>query len=333
MLYVTTRNKYDTYTVYRANQADRGPDGGLYQPFRLPKLGNEEILNLSNQTFCQRMAMVINLFFGTKLTAWDVELCAGKNPVKLVPMSHRIVLAETWHNHDFDFAQLTNRLSACICGQEANASKSTSWMEIAIRIAILFATYGELLSVKATEMHTTIDVTVPTGDFAAPMAVWYAREMGLPIGNIVCSHEDSAVWDLIHHGQVRTEDRMPKNLERLICASLGVEENLRYCDVCATGRVYTVTPDALKILRQGIYATVISQERVCALIPSVYRMAGYIMGPETATAYGGLQDYRAKTGENGLMLLISDKSAIVDIKKVASYMDMAEQEIQEKVGV
>lgn len=332
MLYVTTRNKYDTYTVYRANQSDRGPDGGLYLPFRLPSLDREELLMLKEMPFCQRVAKILNLFFCAQLTAWDVELCGGKNPVSFVPMSHRILVVETWHNHDLDFAQFEKRLSARICGYEDAARKPTSWVGIAIRIAMLFAIYGELMINDVTRPDTVLDIALASGNFAAPMAVWYAREMGLPVGNIICSDDDSAVWNLLHQGQVRTDGGMPENLERLICATLGIDENLRYCEVCENGRMYTTQPGTLEGLRAGMYATVISADRQNGLIPSVYRMSSYIMGPQTALAFGGLQDYRAKTGENRLALLMSDRSPICDSITVASSMEISEQELRDKLG-
>ncbi len=327
MLYVTTRNKFDTYTVYRANQSDRGPDGGLYLPFRLPKLDKEEILNLSKQPFCQRLANILNLFFSAQLTAWDVELCGGKNPVKLVSMSHRILVAEAWHNHDLDYARLEGRLAARICGYEDTDRKPTSWVGIAIRIAMLFAICGELPA-----SDTALDIAVASEDFAAPMAAWYAREMGLPVGNIICSHDDASAWNLLHQGEARTDGGMPENLERLVSGTLGVEENLRYCEACDNKRLYTTRPGTLEALRKGMYATVISKDRLTGLIPSTYRMAGYIMGPQTALAYGGLQDYRAKTGENRLALLISDRSPVSDSKMVAACMEMTEQQLREQLG-
>ena len=332
MLYVTTRNKYDTYTVYRSNQSDRGPGGGLYLPFRLPSMDWEELLMLKEMPFCQRVAKILNLFFGAQLTAWDVELCGGKSPVSFVPMSHRILVVETWHNHDLDFAQFEKRLSARICGYEDAARKPTSWVGIAIRIAMLFAIYGELMINDVTRPDTVLDIALASGDFAAPMAVWYAREMGLPVGNIICSDGDSAVWNLLHQGQVRTDGGMPENVERLISATLGLEETLRYCEVCKDARLYTTRPGTLEGLRAGMYATVISADRQNGLIPSVYRMSGYIMGPQTAIAFGGLQDYRAKTGENRLALLMSDRSPICDSKTVASSMEISEQELREKLG-
>lgn len=326
MLYVTTRNKFDTYTVYRANQSDRGPDGGLYLPFRMPILSHEELIALKEQSFCQRMAQILNLFFNAQLTAWDVELCGGKSPVRLVPMSHRILVAETWHNLDLDFAQMECRLATRICGYEDTCRKPTSWVGIAIRIAVLFAVFGEL-------PDAVVDIAVASKDFAAPMAAWYAREMGLPVGNIICSHDDASVWNLLHQGEVRTDSGMPENLERLISGTLGLEENLRYCEACENKRLFATRPGDLEELRKGMYAAVISKDRLTGLIPSTYRMGGYIMGPQTALAYGGLQDYRATTGENRLALLMSDRSPVSDSKMVAECMEMTEQQLREQLGV
>ncbi len=332
MLYVTTRNKFDTYTVHRANQSDRGPDEGLYLPFRLPTLEREQLLSLRKDSFCQRMASILNLLCGCQLTAWDVELCSGKNPAQLVPMSHRILIAEVWHNHDLDFAQLESRLAGRICGYEDVSKKPTSWIGIAVRMAMLFAVYGEILSAEALPADGLFDVTVVAGDFATPMAVWYAREMGLPVGNIVCNHDDSCVWDLLHQGQIRTDNGVPENLERLISATLGVEENLRFCECVEKGRPYTTIPGTLELLRQGMYAAVTSQERLAALIPSVYRTAGYVMGEETAMAYGGLQDYRAKMGENRLALLWSGRSPIKDVTELSRIMNMTETQLRSIIG-
>lgn len=332
MLYVTTRSKFDTYTVHKANQSDRGPDGGLYLPFRMPSLCKEDLLALAEQTFSQRVANILNLFFNAQLTAWDVELCTGKNPAALVSMSHRILVAEMWHNTDMDYARLESRLAARICGYEDADRKATSWVGIAIRIALLIAIYGELLQSQVTRPDTVVDIAVAAEDFAAPMAAWYARQIGLPVGNIICSHGNASVWNLLHQGEVRGDEGIPENMERLIAATLGIDDNLRFCECVQNGRIFSTRPGTLETLRQGMYATVCSQDRVYALIPSVYRMANYIMGPQSAQAYSGLQDYRATTGENRLALLMSDRSPEMDSKIVASSLEITEQMLHEKLG-
>ncbi len=328
MLYVTTRNKFDTYTAFKANQSDRGPDGGLYLPFRMPELTKEQTEAFARQPFCQRVADMVNLFFGTQLTAWDVELYAGKNPVKLVPMSHRILVAETWRNYDQDYARFANRLAARICGDSDNIRKATSWVGIAIRIAMLFSIFAEL-----PLTGTTLDIALATEDFSAPMAAWYAREMGLPIGKIICGHDHPCVWNLLHQGEVRADKNIPENMERLIAATLGVEENLRFCEIQEKGRMYATRLGMLEQLSKGMYATVSSLDRINGLILSVYRMAGYVMGPQTALAYSGLQDYRARTGETRTALLLADRSPAEDITTVSESMEMSEYRLREILGV
>ena len=331
MLYVTTRDKFDTYTEHFAGQGDRGPDGGLYLPFRFVKLDRDELHALKEQSFGQRIAAIMNTFFSCQITGWDVELCAGKNPVKLVSMPNRVTLVECWHNHDLDFARLEKSLSDRVCSDPGDRAP-TSWMRIAVRIAVLFAVYAELLAVEVLAEGSLFDVSVGAGDFTAPMAAWYAREMGLPVGNIVCSHENSSVWDLIHHGELRTDDQLPENLERLVSATLGVEENLRFCEVCGQGRLYATRPGDLEILRKGMYASVVSAERMSALILSVYRTTGCVLDAQTAAAYGGLQDYRAKTGEARVALLLSERSPVHSSAAIAEAMQIPEQELLRQLG-
>jgi len=331
MLYVTTRNKHDTYTVHHVMQKDRGEDGGLFQPFHLTAFTREELLELSQQTFGQRVAQILNLFFSARLTGWDVDFCAGKSPVKLAPMSHRILVAECWHNPDNTFARMEKSLCERICGQAVE--KPSAWMAIAVRIAVLFGIYGDLLAANAVQLDKPLDVAVPVGDFTAPMAAWYAREMGLPIGNVICCcEEDSGLWDLLHHGEVRGDCSLPRNLERLINLTLGDEEVIRFCEACQTGRTFATRPGTLELLRKGMYAYVVSRQRQNSLIPSVFRTGGMILAPESAQSYGGLLDYRAKTGESRPALLLAERSPVLDKTAVAAAMDISERELLRQLG-
>ena len=81
MLYVTTRGKYDAFTAARTMNLDRGPDGGLFIPFRLPQLTRDEIIALGSKTFGQNVADILNLFFSTRLSGWDVDMTIGRSPV------------------------------------------------------------------------------------------------------------------------------------------------------------------------------------------------------------------------------------------------------------
>ena len=44
MLYATTRNSSEAFTAQRVLTGKRGPDGGLFVPYRIPRFSREEIL-------------------------------------------------------------------------------------------------------------------------------------------------------------------------------------------------------------------------------------------------------------------------------------------------
>lgn len=343
MLYVTTREKHNAYTVARAIEADRGPDGGFYLPFRMPQYTQEELAELKEKSFAQCVAEVLNQFFSCGLSSWDVEFAVGRYPVKLSVLQQRISVAELWNNQKMAYSGLERTLSERICPQTGNL---TSWVRIAVRIAVLVGIYAQMLRTGALEAGALFDVALPTGDFSAAMALWYCRHMGLPVGNIICGcNENSGVWDLLHLGQVRTDVNavvtttpeadfpLPEETERLICATLGVEEAVKFSKIREKTGSYTLLPAMLEHLRKGMFAAVVSQSRLEAVIPSVYRTAGYLMSPYTALAYGGLSDYRAKTGESRTALILADKNPMSDAEMVASAMNMTQQELKEILGI
>ena len=338
MLYVTTREKNDPQTTPKALSADRYADGGLYVPFKLEKLSDDALQAILSQSFSGAVAEILNLFFSCKLTGLDVEFAIGRNPLKLVPMNHRIVIAEVWHNLDSSYDYMERELAGKICTSQGVETKRTSWLRIGIRMAVLFGIFAQLNSL---DMSSSLDVSVPTGDFSAAMAVWYARFLGLPIANIICScNENSGVWELLHLGELHTDGEptatttpladavVPVELERLICAAMGREETKRYIACCESGRIYRPHLEQLGQLKSGMFSAVVSRSRLDALIPSVYRTNSYILGPYMALAYGGLMDYRAKTGETRPALMIAERSPICDESVVCDSMLMSLEELK-----
>lgn len=345
MLYITTRDKYDASTTPKSLRSDRGADGGLYLPFRMPELTAEELDGVVSGSFGQTVAKILNLFFSCRLTGWDVEFCIGRYPAKVRDVKQRVFAAELWHNAENSYCRLENALSEkvreVICGEY-----TTSWLRIAIRIAVLVGAYGEMLRSGVVTAGSAFDVTVPTGDFSCAMAVWYARQMGLPVANIICGcNENGAVWELLHLGEVRTDVAavktttpeadiaIPAELERLICAALGQDETCRYCSICEEGGIYAPRHGMLETLRSGMFAAVISKERLSALIPNVFATTGYILGPYAALAYGGLLDYRTKNRESRPALLIVDRNPVCEAEYTACAMGITVSQLKEKLGV
>ena len=328
MLYVTTRNHQDAYTTNHVLLENRGPDGGLYVPLNFPKLSEQECSKLAQMSFAQCVAEMLNLFFSTKLTGWDIDFTVGRYPVRIESLVHRICLAETWHNPDWEYSRLERSLKELL---QAETSIPGNWVSVAIRMAILAGILGN------TEILGSglIDISVVSGDFTLPISARYLREMGFPVGNIICCcNENNQFWDLICNGQMRTDIvslstivpdadiTMPVNLERLISACGGAAETERYLICCRKGSAYSVSDTMLNRLRQGVYASVISSNRVETTIPNVYKTHNYIFTPASALAYSGLLDYRAKTGIARTGIVVCDQSPLCHLQQVAEIMDI-----------
>lgn len=337
MLYVTTRNNRDAFTTQRALRENRGPDGGMYLPFRTPKFSTEELDAFAEKSFGQCVAEILNMLFKTKLTGWDIDFSIGRYPVRLESLRHRIFVAESWHNTEWNYDHVVHSLVALLSKEE---QISSDWAEIAVRIAILYGIFGEL---RRSGIETA-DVAVVSGDFSSPISAWYARQWGLPVGNIVCCcNENKNLWDLLCHGQMRTDalsistsipeadTALPNDLERLIYECGGVSEVERYLDVCRRGAMYCPSDVVLARLRKGMYVSVVSSQRIETTIPSVYRTHSYLMSPGTALAYAGLLDYRSKTGEIRHAIVLSDKSPVCDAETVAKTLGITANELKQNL--
>lgn len=344
MLYVTTRSNRDVYTANRALCENRAPDGGLFVPFRMPEFSYEQIMSLAEKNFSQRMADILNLLFRTRLTGWDIDFCVGRYPVRLAPMSHRVVIGECWHNTDWTFEWFAEQLVELLRGREEPDEEAGDWPLIGVRIAVLFGIFGELLKTKDVSPSAPMDVAVASGDLSGAMAAWYARSWGLPIGNIIiCTNENAFLWDLLHRGELRTGsvaaktstpecDRvLPRDLERLICACGGPLEVGKYLSACSSGSVYAPNDGILKPMREGVYISVVSEKRMLSAIPNLYRSGGYIAGSYTALCHSGLQDYRARTGESRPALVISERSPGCDQEIVAAAMGITVKELKNRM--
>lgn len=318
MLYVTTRDNKDAFTAHKVLTANVAADGGLYVPFRLPAYNQEEIANLKEKSFGQVVADVLNQFYGSHLSGWDVELAVGKNASKLTTMNHRIVVAELWHNPTGKFSYLVDNLFACVC--DVQGQKPTTWFIVSVRIAVLFGLYAVAMQQNLIEDGQAMNIAVPVNDFSAPAAGYYARQMGLPIGTIICTgDENSAVWDLLHRGTFATggvNASLLLGIERLIFSALGMSEAEKFRSVAENGKGYTVSEEMLPALNEGFFCAVAGESRGSNIINSVYRSNNYILEPETAVCVGGLQDYRARIGESAMTLVLAENTPMDAAKEI-----------------
>lgn len=282
----------------------------------------------------------MNLLFGCKLTAYDIDFVMGRQSVRLQQLGQKLIMAECWHNTDWVFSRMVRDLADLVRMDRDSEPELDGWVKTGIQIGVLFGIFGELIRCGMASEDHKIDVSLVSGDFSGPMAAWYARAMGLPIGNIVCCcNENENLWNFICHGKLCTDGIarqtivpegdvvVPEGLERLISIFGGPEETDRYVSAVRSGETYYVEETLLQRMRKGIYVTVTSQKRILTTIPNAYGTHKYLMPPASALAYAGLQNYRAKTGEMRTALIMTHSSPAVHYGSVAAAMGISEQEL------
>ena len=341
MLYATTRSKVATYTAQRALKEDRTPDGGLYVPTKLPLYGREELSDLMRQPAGEIVARILNDFFNTKLGRLDVEFALGKRIFGMARINHRIVIGELWRGRDGGFEDLCRRLTDRVSA-EVGVQTPGTWMRIACRIAIVFAMFARLRAEGLLKTGELLDAAVLTGQFEGPYALWAARKMGLPIGEIICCcNENSGVWDLINRGQMKLSAKaaktitpdcdtvVPEALELLIHAKLEWDDVAEFLDVQKRGGTYFLNPEEHRHFREGISAAVVSDKRIQLAIPNLYRTNGYLLCPYSALVYTGLMDYRSRPGPRRAALILSEYDPRLNAGAVERALAISDQELRD----
>ena len=318
MLYESTRNNGVTFSALRALKEERAADGGFYVPVELPHYDKTTLTALLQEETSEIIIRILNEFFDVKLGQPDLQFALGRRFFGLARINHRIVIGELWRNSEWSFEGVCRRLMERMSGEQTQQAPGM-WMRIACRIAMVFAMYARLQSAEVIEPGEKLDMAVMTADFEGPYALWVARKMGLPIGQIVCCcNENSGVWDLFNRGQIKLNARTiqtqtpkcdcaaPPVLEMLIHGALEREDLEEYLGVLERGGNYFLPTDRAKQFQEGFSASVVNGDRLKMAIPNLFSTNGYILCPYSALVYTGLLDYRSRPGPRRAALMVTD---------------------------
>lgn len=332
MLYISTRSS-ETYTAARTLTADNAPDGGLFVPFQMPKLTLDD---LCGKTQAECIALVLNLFFRAKLSGADVKNAMGADAISLRPIDRKVTVIQGWNRVYPEFSRVKYALYKLLCQDVPACRNTTQWPKIAITIAFFAAIIAE------NAENREVDIAVNAGDFLTPMALYYCRQMGLPVGKILCAvNENSGLWDFFTHGQLscgaavistdlpHLDVALPAQLERLIFADQGIDGATEFSQRSADGKLYKVDADTLSRISDRFAVSVVSAQRVPSTIHRIYTTNAYVLDTYGALTFGALQDYRASSGDIRHTLLFSAYSPMVHRSAVAGALNIPEYKLSE----
>ena len=307
MLYLTTRNKADSYTAHRVLRSKSAPDGGQFLPMQIPVLTDVQLAAIEQMSFGEATVFTMNLFFGTQLTGWDVDFAIGRQVMNLASIGHRVNVAESWHNPVGSHAYMVQRLYALVVGEKIPKQIPNLWFYTCVDIAVLLGAYGMLCRREIYEF----DVAIETGDLQTLLALRYVQKMGVPIQKIILGSLDGdGLWEFFSYGDYPSNRKvLPSGMEALLWLELGSDEVTRYLQTTQKRGIYKLPAFQLEQIRRETFAAVVGDGRAADVINSALLTGQYAMEPATARAFGALQDYRAKFGENRNTLLLSRNMA------------------------
>lgn len=288
-------------------------------PLNTPRLSTRELERILCLPAGECMAQTLNLLLDTSLTGADVELCLGKRQVRATDLGQKSYRLECWHNPQGHVSSVASALVRFLYKENREPTPG-GWAYIAAQMAVLFAAVGEFAKEGIAGPGMEVDVSAVAGDLSGVMSAYYARKWGLPIGTIICGcNENSGLWELLHHGQLRTDGVavrtsapeadvvIPLGLERLIHSCGGQESVYSFLNCIRAGKTYVPENSLLEEFRQGLYVGVVSDLRVRTAVTGVYRNRGCTLSAYDAIAYASLQDYRAQGGGGKPCFILSSQ--------------------------
>ena len=228
-------------------------------------------------------------------------------------------------------------------GFQFSSANSINIGRLVPQIVYYVYAYAKLLKGGEIQNGERINVVVPTGNFGNILAAYYAKNMGVPIGKLICaSNENKVLYDFFTTG---TYDRnrdfiltsspsmdilISSNLERLIyrIGDSDSEKNASLMEELRSRGSYQITPQMREQLADfyGNYAT---EEETAEEISAVYKDSGYVMDTHTAVASCVYRKYAKETGDQAKTVIASTASPY---KFTRSVMDAIDQEAYDKMS-
>lgn len=220
-------------------------------------------------------------------------------------------------------------------GFQFSSANSINIGRLVPQVAYYVYAYAKLYAEGKLAKDQKMNVVVPTGNFGNILAAYYAKNMGLPIGKLICaSNENKVLFDFFTTGEydknrdfiLTTSPSMDilisSNLERLIYKIAGNDaaKNKELMTSLTTDGKYVITEEMKGELKDfyGNYAT---EEETAAIIKETYEKTGYIMDTHTAVAASVYKKYKAETADDEVTVIASTASPFKFTRSVMVAID------------
>ena len=233
------------------------------------------------------------------------------------------------------FADKTLAAEMEAAGYQFSSANSINIGRLVPQIVYYVYAYAKLYANEVLAKDEVMNVVVPTGNFGNILAAFYAKNMGLPIGKLICaSNENKVLFDFFATG---TYDKnrdfiltnspsmdilISSNLERLIYRIAGndADKNVALMRALNTEGAYEITTEMKENLKDfyGNYAT---EAETAETIKALYEKTGYVIDTHTAVAANVFAKYQSESNDMTKTVIASTASPFKFTRSVMNAID------------
>ena len=233
----------------------------------------------------------------------------------------------------FNDRELAQEMAAA--GLQFSSANSINIGRLVPQVVYYVYAYAKLFQEERIAEGEKINVVVPTGNFGNILAAFYARQMGVPIGKLICaSNENKVLYDFFATG---TYDRnrefvlttspsmdilISSNLERLIYRIAGedAQKNAALMESLARTGVYEITEQMREQLAD-FYGNYADEAETAGRIRQMFENTGYVLDTHTAVASAVYQKYREASKDETVTVIASTASPFKFTRSVMNAID------------
>ena len=233
----------------------------------------------------------------------------------------------------FNDKELEEEMAAA--GLQFSSANSINIGRLVPQVVYYVYAYAKLLEEGKLTDGQRMNVVVPTGNFGNILAAYYAKQMGVPIGRLICaSNENKVLYDFFANGKydrnrefVLTSSPsmdilISSNLERLIYRIAGEDaaRNAQLMEQLARTGSYEIT-EQMKAALADFYGNYASEEETAGRIRAMYENTGYVLDTHTAVASAVYQKYVEDTKDETVTVIASTASPFKFPRSVMNAID------------
>ena len=207
-------------------------------------------------------------------------------------------------------------------GYQFSSANSINIGRLVPQVVYYVYAYAKLLANGEIAKDEKVNVVVPTGNFGNILAAYFAKQMGVPFGKLICASNDNKVlYDFFQTGTydknrefiLTTSPSMDilvsSNLERLLYLSCGRDaaKTKELMEQLSKNGKYEITPE-MKEFMKDFSAGYADMEENAKEIKKVFDDTGYLIDTHTGVAAAVYEQYKAKTGDTTKTVIASTAS-------------------------